>query len=102
MKLIISVYCNCHRIVYSQHALMIAGAQIVAVNVNVRMGHPVTHTVESVGVLGAGEGSSVVRRAHPPSMGRTVLSSVGARMVAPATTYQESVTAHQAGQDLCK
>lgn len=102
MKLIIFVYCNCHRIVYSQHALMIAGAQTVAVNVSVRMGHPVTHTVGSVGVLGAGEGSSVVRHAHPPNMGRTVLSSVGARMAAPATTYQESVTAHQAGQDLCK
>lgn len=83
------------------HALMIAGAQTVAVNVSVRMGHPVTHTVGSVGVLGAGEGSSVVRHAHPPSMGRTVLSSVAARMAAPAITYQESVTAHQAGQDLC-
>lgn len=102
MKLIIFVYCNCHRIVFSQHALMIAGAQTVAVNVSVRMEHPVTHTAGSVGVLGAGEGSSVVRRAHPPNMGRTVLNSVGARMAAPATTYQGSVTAHQAGQDLCK
>jgi hypothetical protein len=81
---------------------MIAGVQTVVVNASVRTGHPVTLTVGSVGVPGAGEDSSVVRHAHPPSMGRTVLSSVGARMAAPATTYQESVTAHQAGQDLCK
>jgi hypothetical protein len=62
----------------------------------------VTHTVESVGVLGAGKGSFAVRHAHPCSMGKTVLSSAGARMAAPATIYQESVTAPQAGQDLCK
>jgi hypothetical protein len=102
MKLIFVVYYDCHRIVYLQHVLKIAGAQTVAVNVSVRMGHPVTLTVGSVGVPGAGEDSSAVTHAHPPSMGRTVPSSVGARMAAPATTYQESVTAHRAGQDPCK
>jgi hypothetical protein len=62
----------------------------------------VTHTVGSVGVLGAGEASSVARHAHPHSTDKTVLSSVGARMEVPATTYQESATALQDGQDLCK
>lgn len=58
--------------------------------------------MESVGVLGAGEASSVVRRVHPRSTDRTVLSSVVARMVAPATTYLESACARRAGRDLCK
>jgi hypothetical protein len=81
---------------------MIGGAQTAAVSVSVRMGHPVTHTVENVGVQGAGEGSSVVRHVHLRIMDKTVLSSAGAKMVAPVITYQESVVAHQAGQGLCK
>lgn len=81
---------------------MIGGVQTAAASVSVRMGHPVTHTVGSVGVLGAGEASSVVKHVCPHSMDKTVLSSAGARIVAPATTYQESANAHRAGRDLCK
>jgi hypothetical protein len=81
---------------------MIGGAQTAAASVSVRMGHPVTHTVENVDALGVGEDSSVVRRVHLHIMGKTVLSSAGARMVAPVITYQESVAAHQAGWGRCK
>jgi hypothetical protein len=81
---------------------MVGGAQTAAASASVRMGHPVTHTVENVGVLGAGEGSSVVRPAHLRITDKTVLSSAGARMVAPVITYQERVAAQQAGQGLCK
>jgi len=81
---------------------MVGGAQTVAASVSVRMRPHVTLTVENAGVLGAGEGSSVVRHVHLRIMGKTVLSSAGARMVAPVITYLESVVAHRAGWGLCK
>lgn len=93
---------QCYILLYSQHVLTIGGVQTAAASVSVRTGRLATHTVESVGVLGAGEASSVVRRVHPRSTDRTVLSSVVARMVAPATTYLESACARRAGRDLCK
>jgi len=82
------------------HVLMVGGAQTVAASVSVRMRHRVTLTVENAGVLGAGEGSSVVRHVHLHIMGKTVLSSAGARMVASVITYLESVAAHRAGRGL--
>ena len=74
----------------------------MAAGVSVRMGHHVILTVANAGVLGAGEGSSVVRRVHLHIMGKTALSSAGAGIMAPVFTYQESVAAHQAGWGLCK
>jgi len=96
------MYCNWYIIVWLQHVLMVGGAQTAAASVSVRMGRHVTLTVENAGVRGAGEGSSVVRHVHLRIMGKTVLSSAGARMVAPVITYLESVAAHQAGWGLCK
>jgi len=81
----------------NEHVLTAGGAQTAAASVSVRMRHHVTLTVENAGVLGAGEGSSVVRRVHLRIMGKTVLSNADARMVAPVITYLESVAAHQAG-----
>jgi hypothetical protein len=81
---------------------MVGGAQTAAASVSVRMRHHVTLTVENAGVLGAGEGNSVVRRVHLRIMGKSVLSSAGAEMVAPVITYLENVAVHQAGWGLCK
>jgi hypothetical protein len=96
------MYCNWYIIVFLQHVLLVGGAQTVATSASVRMGHHVTLTVENAGVPGGGEGSSVQRHVHLRIMGKTVLSSAGARMVAPVITYLESVAAHQAGWGLCK
>lgn len=85
-----------------QHVLLVGGVRTAAASVSVRMTRHVTLTVENAGVLGAGEGSSVVTRVRLRIMGKTVRSSAGARMVAPVITYQESVAVHQAGWGLCK
>jgi hypothetical protein len=96
------MYCNWYIIVFLQHVLLVGGAQTAAASVSVRMRHHVTLTVENAGVLEGGEGSSVVRRVHLRIMGKTVLSSAGAKMVAPVITYLESVAAQQVGRGLCK
>lgn len=82
------------------HVLLVGGAQTAATGASVRMGHHVILTVENADVLGAGEGSSVVRHVHLHIMGKTALSSAGARIMAPVFMYQESVAAHQAGWGL--